>query len=55
MKVEQNGLGAACHVGYKSCFFRAVPTGSLPSPELTLNFKERAPVFDPDEVYGKKD
>jgi len=60
MKVEQQGAarkggGAACHVGYKSCFFRAVPTGHSPTPDLTLDFKEEAPLFDPAEVYGKKD
>ena len=59
MRVEQQGLGtkdggAACHVGYKSCFFRAVPTGDAPLKDLKLDFKENAPLFDPDEVYGKK-
>ncbi len=54
MKVEQQGKGAACHVGYKSCFFRAIPTGDAPSADLQLDFKEEAPLFDPDEVYGKK-
>ncbi len=54
MKVEQQGKGAACHVGYKSCFFRAIPTGTPPAPDLALDFKEKAPLFDPDEVYGKK-
>lgn len=54
MRVEQQGKGAACHVGYKSCFFRAVPTGNVPSKDLELTFKEDAPLFDPNEVYGKK-
>jgi phosphoribosyl-AMP cyclohydrolase len=54
MKVKQNGIGAACHIGYKSCFFRAVPTGNAPSPDLALDFKEGAPLFDPAKVYGKK-
>ncbi len=44
IKVKQVG-GAACHEGYKSCFFRRVTAdGSL---EV---FQER--VFDPNEVYG---
>jgi len=43
-KVEQVG-GAACHEGYRSCFFRKVENGRL---EVV---GER--VFDPDEVYGK--
>ena len=42
-KVEQVG-GAACHKGYKSCFFRKVEDGSL----VTCGEK----VFDPAKVYG---
>ncbi len=45
LKVEQIG-GAACHVGYQSCFFRQV------TPEGLKVIAER--VFDPDEVYKKK-
>lgn len=44
-KVQQIG-GAACHEGYRSCFFRKVKDGEL---EVV---GER--VFDPEEVYGKK-
>ena len=43
MKIEQVG-GAACHEGYRSCFFRKVSGDALE----TLG--ER--VFDPKEVYG---
>lgn len=44
LKVEQVG-GAACHEGYKSCFFRRVEGGELvPQGER---------VFDPEKVYGK--
>ncbi len=46
LKVEQVG-GAACHEGYKSCFFREV------APEGLRVVTER--IFDPDEVYKKKD
>lgn len=45
LKVEQIG-GAACHEGYKSCFFRKVTGGGLET--------EGERVFDPAEVYGKK-
>jgi phosphoribosyl-AMP cyclohydrolase len=45
LKVEQIG-GAACHEGYKSCFFREV------TPDGFRVVGER--VFDPDKVYGKK-
>jgi len=45
LRVHQIG-GAACHTGYKSCFYRQV------TPEGTKNVGQR--VFDPDQVYGKK-
>ncbi len=54
MKVEPQGLGAACHVGYKSCFFRAIPTGTPPLDNLQMDYCEEAPLFDPNEVYGEK-
>ena len=43
-KVEQVG-GAACHTGYKSCFYKKVVNGSV---EV---IGKR--VFNPEEVYGK--
>ena len=43
LKVEQIG-GAACHTGYRSCFYRRVARGK------TEAVGER--VFDPKEVYG---
>lgn len=52
MKVETEGLGASCHLGYRSCFFRAVPLGEEHSRPIKLNFKEDERVFDPAEVYG---
>ena len=44
IQVEQ--IGAACHEGYKSCFFRSVKDGE---GEVT---EER--LVDPEELYGKK-
>lgn len=44
IKVEQIG-GAACHEGYKSCFFRQV------TPDGLKVIAER--VFDPKDVYQK--
>jgi len=44
MKIEQIG-GAACHEGYRSCFFR-----KLEGDEWKV-IGER--VFDPKEVYGR--
>ena len=45
--------GASCHVGYRSCFYRAVPLGTASSPaEAGLRFVESDKVFDPQVVYG---
>lgn len=44
LRVEQLG-GAACHKGYKSCFFRRVDKDGLVIKD--------EPVFDPQEVYKK--
>jgi phosphoribosyl-AMP cyclohydrolase len=44
LKVDQVG-GAACHLGYKSCFFRKIQDGEVVT--------EGEPLFNPDEVYKK--
>jgi len=44
LKVDQVG-GAACHLGYKSCFFRKIENGEA----VTMG----EPLFDPSEVYKK--
>jgi len=44
IRVEQIG-GAACHEGYKTCFFRQITPGGIKT------IGER--VFDPKEVYKK--
>ncbi len=44
LKVDQVG-GAACHMGYRSCFYRRVSAG-----EMKI-ISER--IFDPEEVYKK--
>ncbi len=46
IKVDQVG-GAACHTGYKSCFFTEI------KPDETLK-KIGKKVFDPAKVYKKK-
>jgi len=52
LKVEVAGSGASCHVGYNSCFYRSIPTGKAPSPDLKLEYREDEKTFDPKEVYG---
>ncbi len=44
LKVEQLG-GAACHKGYRSCFYRKIDEGR--------EFVDKQRVFDPEEVYKK--
>jgi len=46
IKVNQIG-DAACHTGYRSCFYRKVNGSGL---EI-----DGRRVFDPDDVYGKKE
>ncbi|MGQ9922104.1 MAG: phosphoribosyl-AMP cyclohydrolase [Desulfobacca sp.] len=45
VKVKQVG-GAACHTGYRSCFYRQVKDGR---PQVV-----GVKVFDPKEVYGSE-
>ena len=36
------GIGASCHVGYRSCFYRSVPLGKIKNEEeLEMEFKEK--------------
>lgn len=50
LRVRVKGLGASCHVGYRSCFYRSVPTGAHAGEALL--FTEEHKVFDPVEVYS---
>lgn len=44
---------ASCHVGYRSCFYRAIETGGdLEDAPIEMKFKEYKKVFDPKDVYG---
>ena len=52
LRVEVEG-GASCHVGYRSCFYREIPTGGK-AEEATLKQTETEKVFDPEEVYKGK-
>jgi phosphoribosyl-AMP cyclohydrolase len=36
LKVRIAGQGVACHTGYRSCFYRSVPLGRAPTPDLAL-------------------
>jgi phosphoribosyl-AMP cyclohydrolase len=52
LRVDVAG-GASCHVGYRSCFYRAIPTGADAAKRpLVLKFTTTEKVFDPKVVYG---
>ena len=48
IKVEQAGVGAACHNGYESCFYRRLAD----KDSFALEFISQ-PKFDPKQVYKK--
>lgn len=50
LRVSVNG-DASCHVGYRSCFYRSVPTDARGAAG-ELNFEEHEKAFDPKAVYG---
>ena len=54
-KVEVEGSGASCHVGYKSCFYRSITLGKIENTEkIKIDFKEKKKKFDPEVVYKNK-
>jgi phosphoribosyl-AMP cyclohydrolase len=52
LKVEVAGSGASCHVGFKSCFYRSIPTADERKQSDELIYRESEKTFDPFEVYG---
>jgi len=51
VKVRVEGNGATCHVGYRSCFYRAVDLTSKNA--VALETTDVPKVYDPEDVYGK--
>ena len=49
LKVSITGLGASCHVGYKSCFYRSIK--NVVEQGVELEFTEDEKVFAPEIVY----
>lgn len=45
LRVAISGSGASCHVGYRSCFYRAVPHGG--QVDQASSFVEDRKTFDP--------
>lgn len=54
LKVRTAGQGAACHTGRRSCFYRALAPGAE-TGAAGLRFVGDDPLFDPSEIYGKRD
>ncbi|TAL04058.1 MAG: phosphoribosyl-AMP cyclohydrolase [Rhodospirillaceae bacterium] len=53
LRVRVAGSGASCHVGYRSCFYRAVPLGGRVADAVEhLAYTEDHKTFDPKVVYG---
>ncbi len=52
LRVRIGGNGASCHVGYRSCFYRSLPTGALPETPVELTYEETEKIFDPVDIYG---
>lgn len=52
LKVHQQGRGAACHTGRKSCFYRRVEIAGAGFHLVTDGGEA---LFDPEEVYGGKE
>ncbi|MDX6765904.1 MAG: phosphoribosyl-AMP cyclohydrolase [Candidatus Methylacidiphilales bacterium] len=53
LRVTVMGLQATCHTGFRSCFYRSIPTGPSAVNGVTLCLEEKEKVFDPKEVYGR--
>ena len=52
LRVRIPGSGSSCHVGYRSCFYRAVDLGNSTDTPTQLTYSEQEKVFDPKTVYG---
>ncbi|WP_084794873.1 phosphoribosyl-AMP cyclohydrolase [Pseudoponticoccus marisrubri] len=50
LRVDVGGAGASCHLGYRSCFYRTIPTAEQAGHALTFN--ENGKAFDPVATYG---
>ncbi|MEM0915437.1 MAG: phosphoribosyl-AMP cyclohydrolase [Planctomycetota bacterium] len=49
---HDGSAAASCHVGYRNCFYRAIPTGQAPTDHGPTMSAVQEPVYDPEKVYG---
>jgi phosphoribosyl-AMP cyclohydrolase len=52
MRIQMPEGAGSCHVGYRSCFYRAVPIQLSIGDRLELQLREDAKLFDPAIVYA---
>jgi phosphoribosyl-AMP cyclohydrolase len=50
LRVRVAGVGASCHVGYRSCFYRCIDMAA--DGRAALRFVESGPAFDARAVYA---
>ena len=48
--VDVEGIGASCHVGYRSCFYRSINHDG--KNRVVLKFEEDEKLFDPEVIYA---
>ena len=53
LRVRVAKSGASCHVGYRSCFYRAVVPPSGDTQAAKLEFTEKEKLFDAVKTYGE--
>ncbi|MEO0965287.1 MAG: phosphoribosyl-AMP cyclohydrolase [Planctomycetota bacterium] len=49
---HDGSAAASCHVGYRNCFYRAIPTGRAPTADGPRLTAVQDLVYDPEKVYG---
>lgn len=55
MRVRLAGVGAACHTGRRTCFYRTIPVGPGASRSAPSLIDAGVPIaFDPTQTYGSK-
>lgn len=52
LRVRMGGVGAACHTGRQSCFYRSV-RAEPGEPTMALVQTNEARLFDPETIYSK--
>jgi phosphoribosyl-AMP cyclohydrolase len=54
IKVNQVGIGAACHTGYRSCFFSKINLELITKTGDIISEYVGKKLFEPNKIYKKK-